>query len=729
MHATNFNLRRGASVIAGLALALGCVGAKAATAAKEVDAFPAFDNYINVGAQATSLSGDEAAFQKRIAQPKSGSLGIEDFHYAMDLDKETTMTVDGRALSGAEDYLAKLNLTKNEVGSIEAGYKSFRTFYDGIGGFFPTSKQWNAMNPEDLHVDRGEFWVTAKIKRPNTPEFEFNFTDGSRTGKKDSQIWGDSDFTGMPNNVPPISQVRKMVPSYRKLDEHNQNLNATMRYSVGNTNYSITLLHEKTDDNDVRFGTRWPGEVKPYPTPASTVLLAPAQMNSTVQYSQTDGMETKMNGITGKTDTAITDKVKLLTGFNYQDLDSTFTGDRPINTLTPTAIGPVWGLANNYLNLLGTSKVKVYTGLVALELKLVPALFAKVGLSAEDKRTQSSGTFTSVAAAVSATTGAVTITQTPQYEFSRIKEKSTTPSLDLSYTGIKNFTFYFSGSKQFVSGDERYSTPYNPLTAGNGTLANNTLDDSHEKLNLGFNWTQSSMLSLRGEVFRKDHSNRAIGYDAGAGTHFDLGYKFDGFKLTAIAKPTAQLSFTSRYVYQKGSAEVAGILPLFPTYDSMDVENHMLGETIDWNPNKQFYAQANVNLVYNVVKTLNGRGGITVGTPPNASYSSDTIVTNADNNYITASILGGAVLTKEDDLQIRFTYYKADNYHPAVAALTMPFGAGAKEISVSAGLKHKFSDRCIGNVKIGYYDSKNDTTGGNTNFKGPMAYVSLDYAL
>ena len=729
MHATHFNLRHGASVIACLALALGSVGAKAATTTKEADAFPTFDSYITVGAQAASISGNEAAFQKRVAQPKSGSGGIEDFHYTKDLGKDTTMEVDGRALTGADDYLAKLNLTKNEVGSFEAGYKSFRTFYDGIGGFFPTSKQWNALNPQDLHVDRGQFWVEAKIKQPNTPELEFRYTDGSRTGKKDSQIWGDSDFTGMPNNNPPISQVRKMVPSYRKLDEHNQNLEATLRQTAGNTTYSVTFVHEKTDDSDVRYGARWPGEVKPFPSPAATVLLAPGQMNSEVQYSETDGMKTKMNGLSGKTDTAISDKVKLLTGFNYQDLDATITGDRPINTLTPTTVGPVWALSDNFLNLNAKSKVKVYTGLVALEFKLIPALFAKVALSAEDKRTATAGGLTSVAAAVNTTTGAVTITPTNQVMFSRIKEKSTTPALDLSYTGIKNVTLYFTGSKQLVSGDERYTTPYNPLTAGNGTLANNTLDDDHEKLNLGINWTASSLLTLRGEVFRKDHVNRALGYDTRIADHYVLGYRFDGFKLTAIVKPTAQLSLTGRYVYQKGTAEVAGVLPLFPTYDSMDVDNHMLGATIDWNPSKQFYAQANVNLVFNVLNTAYGRSGTTAATATATSYSSDIVVTNSNNNYVTASALAGAVLTKEDDLQVRFTYYKADNYNPEVAYLTMPFGAGAKEVSVTAGVKHKFSDRCVGNIKIGYYDAKNDTTGGNTNFRGPLAYVSLDYAL
>ncbi len=412
MHPTNFNFRNGASVIACLALALGSVGTKAATAAKEADAFPTFDNYLKVGVEGTSLSGNDAAFQKTTGISKNTTAGIEDLHYTKDLDKDTNLTVDGHALFNADDYLGKLNLSKTDVGTLEAGYKSFRTFYDGVGGFFPLSKQWSAFNPQDLHVDRGEFWVSAKIKRPNSPEFDFNFTDGTRTGKKDSLIWGDSDFTGLPNNNPPISQVRKLEPSYRKLDEHNQNLDATMRHSVGNTTYSVTVLHEKTDDNDIRYGLKFPGEVKPFPTPAATVLLAPAKMNSTIQYSQTDGNETKMTGINGKSETTISDKLKLLAGFKYEDLDGTFSGDRPINTLTPTAIGPVWAQTDNNLNLLGTSKVRVYSGLAALEFKPIPTFFAKLAVSGEDKRTQTAGSFTSVTAAVNTTTGVVTTTQT-----------------------------------------------------------------------------------------------------------------------------------------------------------------------------------------------------------------------------------------------------------------------------------------------------------------------------
>jgi hypothetical protein len=44
-------------------------------------------------------------------------------------------------------------------------------------------------------------------------------------------------------------------------------------------------------------------------------------------------------------------------------------------------------------------------------------------------------------------------------------------------------------------------------------------------------------------------------------------------------------------------------------------------------------------------------------------------------------------------------------------------------------VKHLLGDRMFLNAKVGYFDSRNDTTGGNTNYHGPMAYLSIDYAL
>ena len=67
---------------------------------------------------------------------------------------------------------------------------SFRTFYDGVGGFFPLADTFQQLSSEQLHVDRGSFWFNATLAKPNRPVFTLSFHDDTRTGQKDSTEWG-----------------------------------------------------------------------------------------------------------------------------------------------------------------------------------------------------------------------------------------------------------------------------------------------------------------------------------------------------------------------------------------------------------------------------------------------------------------------------------------------------------------------------------------------------------
>ena len=56
-------------------------------------------------------------------------------------------------------------------------------------------------------------------------------------------------------------------------------------------------------------------------------------------------------------------------------------------------------------------------------------------------------------------------------------------------------------------------------------------------------------------------------------------------------------------------------------------------------------------------------------------------------------------------------------------------GVDVEDFTVTVGVKYKVSDKMIMRAKVGYFDSKNTTTGGRTNYHGPVAYVSFEHAL
>ena len=246
---------------------------------------------------------------------------------------------------------------------------------------------------------------------------------------------------------------------------------------------------------------------------------------------------------------------------------------------------------------------------------------------------------------------------------------------------------------------------------------------------MGANWHACAAFDLRTELFDKNHQFEASGFGANLGDHYRLSSDFKGAKVTAIVKPLPQLSFTTRYVYQSGKMQVAGYLPTSPSFDSCNAKSYDLGETIDWTPIPILYVQLSGNLVNNTISTIYPRAGITPASGSTSAYDTNGVLQDSHNNYVTANFLLGVAVARHTDVQAQFTYYKATNGNAALAAMTQPYGAAAQESVATIGIKQKLSDKLVLNAKVGYADSANDTTGGFTSYHGPMAYVSLEYAL
>ena len=738
MKANLLNLTRSTRLATGALLLCTGILARGADKAPPTDAFPLFESYIKVSGQAASISGDKSAFESRAKQPGNGGAGIEDLHIAKDLSKTTTATIDGHALVGAEDYLGRYNLTKVGVGSVDFGFKRFRTFYDGVGGFFPLNNQWLPLADQELHIDRSKAWVEVKVALKDMPEFEVRYTNELRSGKKDSTIWGDSDLTGLAFNLAPnpVSPARKLIPSYLQVKERHEGLEASVKHTIGKTTLKLSLLDDRTDNNDTRFVTRFPGEVIPWTIagaataaqPALKAAVAPTNWNNQVSIAENDAQKTKTNGVFASADTIINEKLTFRLGANYELVHTEIGGGRPLVTLTPTATGAVPVTTDNYGGLYGGTRVKDYTGNVALDYKASKTFFVKLALRAQSEFIRGSSGYNVIAASG---TPAVTLATTPRTGFAKIHQNVRTPVVELRYTGIKDLALYFNGSKRDLSGVEQNSSSYNPLTATAGTLAMNNVSEDHGNYTLGANWRQSSLLTLRGEVFRKGHKDNTVGFGTGAilGDYYLLDSTYDGYKLTALAKPMPELGFTTRFISQHGTMKVTGFLPTYPAYDSLNSKNYTLGESIDWTPNSTVYVQLNGNLTYHVISTIYPRAGLTPATATTSAFDSNRVLQNSDNNYVTFGALTGFAVDKLTDIQVQANLYRAKNGNAVLAPLTLPYGVAVEDTTITVGLKHKFSDSWIANAKVGYFESKNDTTGGRTNYHGPLAYIAFEHGL
>lgn len=737
MHSKYSLLTRTAGLVAGGLLALTSVAQADESSSSGADSMPEFtNNYITLSAQVSSPSGDKAAYQKDTRNYKTGVYGIEDMRIGKQLSKDSTMQFDGHLLTGTADYLGKFTLSKDDVGTVQVGYKRFRTYYDGVGGFFPINQQWNPLPNEALATDRASFWADVTINLPNAPVFHIRYSNELRDGQKDSTIWGDTDLTGIPvysiGSFNPISSDRKIVPGYMQIDERQQTLEATMTQTVNdNTTVVVSVVGNRVENLDTRYMNRYPGELKPYPAiPSSPLSLIPGTLvNNPIWGYDQQGNKTDSMIFSGKVDTQLNEKVALFAGIRYEHGNGDLISGRLLNMTVNTKTGPVTAAggrltvgyrgAYTYQTVAGEMRHDNLAANFGAHLKPVKDLFVDVALKGEQVITGGYNILGYTDTLINQATGSTLTQPFTAPNNSHAKENSWIPEIDVRYNGIQRVSLYGSADYRYTPGYERAS---NIGLSGNGTVIfpsysgySDNVRENHGHYRIGANWVATDSLTFRAETFYKDHRN-SFADNTGATTFFVLGYDFYGVTLSATAKATPTLTFTTRYIGQVGQMDVT--TDATAQYQSMDSKNHIFGETVDWNPNKQVYVQGNVNVVFDTTST----------SYPSAGGNANVVLQNADNNYWDGNVVVGFVMDKDTDVQLEGTYYRANNYNPSFAFATVPYGAGVKEYTMTAGIKHKITATLVANAKVGYYYSENETTGGMTNYKGPLAYVGLTQA-
>lgn len=731
MHAHCQLVRRG---LVGIGLAL-LARLPAHAAGTEADAFPTFDGYIKISGQAPFISGDTAAFATRNGLPSAGAGGIEDLYYAKDLSKSTTLTANGHALAGAEDYLINLNLAVTRLGTVDAGYKRFRTFYDGVGGFFPLSNQFQVLSPERLHVDRGNFWASVTLAVPDRPSFKLTYRDETRTGQKDSSEWaaiinpqavivnGALVGTAPPANTP------FTAPNLLHLDEHHQILEAVSVVSVGRVTDTLTATWDHANNDDRRNYVKYPG---------STVTANPTVSVLDDQEAYTANSFRIYN----QGEVVFNEHVAFDVGLAFNHVSTKIGG----NWVTPaysTALKTVYTPITAG-NIYGGSKVDDYVGNAFLRLTPTRSWVADLGFRAESKTTASRGGFVITSLASSATTlDPASFTVANDVAYSRYVDHVTTPEVAVQYLGFRHVSIYGSFDQRLNHGQQHWINPYaasttagvtGVVTTANAPLSSVFFQDANqdnENAKLGVNWTAGNRLTIRAEVFRKDHENRFVGSNevvgiASYGGYYANGYQFTGVKLSVIYRPIPTLAFNTRYQPQAGHMAVTANAITGGTGNespSGKARTQMVAETIDWNPTPQLYFQGSVNVTYSYLQT--SYPVVVVST----TTSVPPPILNADNNYVAASALCGFVIDRHTDAELHGYWTKADNFNPQVATGGQPYGASFNEQAVTAGLKHKLTDRLIVEGKAGYLRRTDATTGHFTDFHGPLFYVSLTCAL
>jgi hypothetical protein len=660
---------------------------KTSTEAKEEKEY---SNSVQPAISGVLIDGSEAEFMRRHGIDRTISGGIEDFHYERNLSKESTMSIDGRGIFDSHDYFLKLEVDREKFGKWELGYKEFRTWYDGSGGFYPQGGgQWFRLYDPELKLDRGEAWFKAELAIPDLPVLEFEYMYEFRNGQKDSLHWGDTTFGGL--------GTHKIVPSFRDINERRDIFDVNLKHDIDITSYKVGLTYETTADANKLYVRRNPGQ-------------SIDRSITTREIQQGDSFN-----FYGSTETWFSENLLLSTGYSLRTLDTDIGGDFIYGTGYDAPFDARFpGRQTNdsgFLDLEGGSQKK--QAIVNINGMLIPSekwtVISGVRIEADD----TDGFAHHLISSSSGVTTRTYVDGRNDVDLIKVSENA-----ELRYTGFTNWVFFVRGGwdENQINVSESLR---NPDTSVYTFRRETETDRLGQKYTAGANWYPMKKLNLGGQYYHRinsvsynhlDDTTLATGGDRYPAFIDKQEFETDDLNLRVKWRVLSNLTSVSRYDFQETS--IVSTMSGLASQESGRTTSHIWGETLSWNPLSRLYLQGGINYALNRTETpLNGYFGA---------------VQEAKNNYLVSTFSSGYGIDDKTDIYLQYNYYHAfDNYYDN-SEFGLPLGSAAEENQVILKLDRRISDTIHWTGQYGFFSNSDKLYGGNKDYDAHMLYSSIN---
>ena len=678
-----------------------------------------YNNWIELGIGGVITSGDRAQFEQEHRLPGDQPYGgIQGLHYEQTFGKDTTLTVDGHAIWDTNDYDIQVELSQKKLGYIKAGFTEFRSWYDGNGGFFPHDGGtfFPPAYPE-MHIDRGDAWIELGLRAPNWPEITIRYDHEFRFGQKDSTVWGDTNLTGL---LPPFTSTRKIIPSFRNIDEKRDIFSFEASKTIGNTDVLLGMRYEhNTDDYSLNM-ERGAGQLPPAVPPPGQQRKVTQQQNDDVDLFSGHGI----------TETRITDNFWFTAGYSYTTITNDLSGTRIFGTHWDEAFGePVPTLNSRdhaFIDLAGMAQIK--ENLFNANLFWMP--FENLSILSGFRYTHQNNDSESTFIAEEPVPNTPPFTpNNPQGGFhygvgepangARNSDYNEfAQRLELRYTGIKDWLFYAEGEweedyghvNEFQTVDEEM-----PLDKNTNALG--------QKYTVGATWNPSMRFSMAGQYFHRIASYNEDIISADFPRLVNQDWNVDDFNIRMTFRPKlpacmGSLALVTRYDFVHTSIDSQWYFDgeTFAELQSGEIKRHVISESLNWNPLPRFFLQANFSYVLNQTDTPANN----IDLVPNAGPT----VVNFRNDYWTVTSGIGYIIDDKTDFYADYYFYCANDYYKN-AAVAVPYGEGATENAVSATVTRQLSKNTRLLLRYGFSDYRDATSGGHNNYRAHSLFSSL----
>jgi hypothetical protein len=669
-------------------------------------------NWITFSVGGWFVNGDDAGMTRRTQSNGDFYGGIESLMFSRKLNDSTTLTLDGHALPGLEDYEFNLDLTKDNLGYVKAGYKQFRTWYDASGGYLRGVAPYAIPFGDERSIDRGELFFEAGLRMENVPEITFLYKHTFRDGQKDSTCWGDN----------ARNPSFKMMPALWDIDEESDLFELDITHTLGNTDLALGFVYEHDSYSDARYTPRYSRNSAVVPNTYGVENITMTERTSTDMVAGNFSSVTRFN-----------DKAWLSFAFAVNNTNSDFNGGDRL--YAHPRWGPVGSRDYSYSGLDGGSNMNQ----VITNLNFMWSPIADLTITPSLRYEHESIDITSnFRAFIDGGTNASNVFWNGLQSYNSNSDMdSTVGALDIRYSGISDLVLYAKG--QWGYEDETVKRQDNiydhDLIAGSEWLKSD-IEVQEQEYVLGVNWYAARNLSFSLQGF---HSERDQSFDHRASNQSKVNtaagrllpggannlrpimdehnVDVDDINFRVTWRPMSNLTLVTRYDYRLTEYDNRGIRwlappanpkTILPNVESGVTTSNIISESITWSPMDRLYVQGTASYIWSHTDT------------------DFTGITDSDNDYFSGTLTAGYSIDDKTEITGSFTYYGASNYQVATSA--MGYGLNTEEYGLNLTLTRMLTPNMIWNLRYGFITSNTDgedQSGGYDDFTAQMVSTGL----
>jgi hypothetical protein len=679
----------------------GLFGLAGLLAAATKEATP--ENYIEFSVGANSVDGSKPAFQKSLQTSGKSTYGVEDLYLTKELNDTTSLTLRGHALGGDNSFLLDLNITKQDVGYLKLGYKEYRVWYNGLGGYFPPNGFYKQLFDEDLHTDRGNLWFEAGFTPEDKPHFVFRYDLFTRKGTKDSTSWGD---TALAINS---SNTRGLLPSFYSLDETRHQLSGVVSQRRESDNWELGVRYDKGDYTNSRNESRRAGE----------------SVGRFITHKE--GRDYDLFQVRGLYVNQIQEKLMVTTSVARTKIDSTLSGTRIYGMDYDPVYDPLFQNRQQrdegFFNLSGHTEMKQSVGTISAMYTPTEQWTFVPTVRLENIDSDSMAEFVETNF-----TSAKVADNTELESSSNRSWKNLTGAFEARYKGIKNMTFNFKAEWNHSTGDlteEEIDEPGTPAAAVTIDRDTEFKRDS-QKYSATANWYPAPGTTVAAQYYFKARQNDYNSTRDSTSPALTSGDRYPAYianqdletndfnvRLSLRASPKVRL--VTRYDYQKSTIRTQDVGLAFGQSGSMT--SHIISETVSYNPLSRWYVQGTVNYVWDQLTT------------PATQLTGAALnrVRNSDANYMNFNLSSGYALDQDSDLYVDYSLYRAFNDYIDNSAYSVAYGTQARTQQVGVTWFRRLDSRTALTLRYAYAKNTDDAVGGLADYEAHMVYGKIQY--